>query len=134
MIININPDKEKSKSLIEMANITLKRLNELNIMKYPTNSVTDYYDIIHKYLEALALLNGIKIKGEGAHQELIDFISKKFSFKEVDRIFLQDMRDLRNRVSYEGFMIKTEYLDNNLNQINNIINSLDKIARSYLIV
>ncbi len=45
-------------------------------MKYPSNSLIDYYDVIHKLLEVLTISTGIKIKGEGAHQELIDYVAK----------------------------------------------------------
>ena len=51
MIIKITPDIQKSKALIEMARITLQRLNTTDIYKYPSNTLTDYYDIIHKLIE-----------------------------------------------------------------------------------
>ena len=55
MIIKIKPDKQKSESLKKMAEITLERLNKTNMEDYPSNTLEDYYDIIHKLLEALAL-------------------------------------------------------------------------------
>src|SRR3989344_5667682 len=113
MIIKIHSDKQKSKSLKKMAEITLERLKETDTKKYPTNTLTDYYDVIHKLMEALGLLNGIKTKGEGAHQELIDYIAKQYHLDEQDRQFLQQMRDYRNRISYEGFMIHKNYIDLN---------------------
>lgn len=70
MIITINPDIQKAKSLRNMAEITLIRLKETDMEKYPTNTLTDYYDAIHKLMEALSLSYGIKARGEGAHQEL----------------------------------------------------------------
>ena len=88
MIIKIHPNKEKSKSLKKMAEITLERLKETNIEKYPSNTITDYYDVVHKLMEALTLANGSKIKGEGAHQELIDYIVKKHNFDEQTRQLL----------------------------------------------
>ncbi len=66
--------------------------------------------VLDKLLEALSLRDGIKIKGEGAHQELIDFIAQKYSLSEQKRLFLQQMRDYRNRISYEGFMIQKNYI------------------------
>ena len=77
MKINIDPDKQKARSLKDMADITLKRLKETNIEKYPTNTLADYYSIIRKLMEALTSTEGIKFKGEGAHKELIDYICKK---------------------------------------------------------
>ncbi len=124
MIIKIRPDKSKSRSLKIMAEITLERLEDTDREKYPTNTLNDYYDAIHKLMEALSMLNGIKIKGERAHQELIDYIAKQYNFDEQTRQFLQQMRDYRNRISYEGFMIHKNYIVLNQEKIKNIIKKL----------
>ena len=107
-----------------MAEITLERLENTDREKYPTNTLNDYYDSIHKLMEALSMLNGIKMKGEGAHQELIDYIAKQYNFDEQTRQFLQQMRDYRNRISYEGFMIHKNYIILNQEKIKNIIKKL----------
>lgn len=124
MIIQIQPDIQKSRSLVRMAKITLERLQNTDMEKYPTNTLTDYYDVIHKLLEAITLIGGIKIKGEGAHKELIEYVTKKISFDEQTRQFLQQMREYRNRISYEGFMIHTNYFKHNKEKINQIIQTL----------
>ena len=124
MIIKIHPNNEKSKSLKKMAEITLERLKETNIEKYPSNTITDYYDVIHKLMEALTLVNGSKIKGEGAHQELIDYIAKKHNFDEQTRQLLQQMREYRNRISYEGFTIHKNYILSNKEKIKTIVQKL----------
>lgn len=124
MIAKIRPDKQKSNSLKKMAEITLERLKETDAEKYPTNTITDYYDVIHKLMEALGLINGIKARGEGAHQELIDYIAKQYNFDEQIRQFLQQMREYRNRISYEGFMMHKNYLVLNQEKIKKIIQKL----------
>ena len=105
MITKVAPDKQKAEALSKIAEITLERLEEIELIKYPSNTLNDYYDVIHKLIEAITLTMGIKFKGEGAHQELIDYVSKTCSLGEQTRQFLQEMRDYRNRISYEGFMI-----------------------------
>ena len=77
MIIKIQPDKQKAKSLMEMAKVTLKRLREVKKEKYPSNTLTDYYDIIRKLMDALNSLDGVKIKGEGAHSQIINHVCDK---------------------------------------------------------
>ena len=124
MITKIKPDKQKSESLKKMAKITLDRLNQTDIQKYPTNTLLDYYDIIHKLMEAITLKEGAKIKGEGAHQELIEYIAKNNKINEQTRQLLQQMRDYRNRISYEGFMIQSNYINLNKTSINNLIKNL----------
>ena len=110
-----------------MADVTLQRLKETDMKKYPTNTLIDYYDVIHKLMEAITLEEGIKIKGEGAHQELIEYISTKYNFEENIRQFLQQMRDYRNRISYEGFMVHKNYIDLNKDRIQKIIKILFKL-------
>ena len=100
----------------------------MNIQKYPTNTLLDYYDIIHKLMEALTLSEGIKIKGEGAHQELIDYIVKKYDLNEQNRLFLQKLREYRNRISYEGFSIREDYILKNQDKIIKLIKDLEKVV------
>ena len=130
MIIKIQPDKQKAKSLKTMAEITLQRLQEIEIVKYPSNTLTDYYDILHKLMEAITLSNGIKFKGDGAHQELIDYVSKEHPLGENARQFLQQMRDYRNKIAYEGFMLNKNYIILNQSKIKSIITALlEKLSK-----
>lgn len=124
MIVKISPDGQKASALKKMAEITLERLSQTDVEKYPSNTLDDYYDVIHKLAEALLLLKGFKTKGEGAHQELIDFVSKEIGLAEQTREFLQQMRDYRNRISYEGFMIDKNYILFNEKRIKAIIKSI----------
>ena len=124
MILRITPDKQKAESLKKMAELTLERLEKTDKEEYPSNTLSDYYEIIHKLMEAITLKEGIKIKGEGAHQEIIDYISKKYGLNEQSRLFLQKMRDYRNRISYEGFMINKNYLISNKEKIIEIMKTL----------
>jgi len=129
MKLNIQPDKEKAKSLLALAQITLERLKEINPQKYPANTLTDYYDTIHKLLESLCLANGIKIKGDGAHQELIDYICASYQFTEADRIFLQELREYRNKISYEGLNINPSFIKINSERIELIILKLKSLIK-----
>lgn len=117
-----------------MSAVTLQRVRETDAAKYPSNTVTDYYDIIHKMMEALVFLDGIKIKGKGAHQELIDYICKKYRFTEAIRIFIQEIREYRNRISYEGFFMNPMYITTNKEKIESIIDHLISLCNSQLLV
>src|SRR3989344_8201781 len=124
MIVKGKPDQQKCESLKRMAEITLERLGNTDMGRYPSNTLVDYYDTAHKLMEALILKEGIKVKGEGAHQELIDYAAKQRKIDEQMRQFLQQMRDYRNRISYEGFMIHKNYIDLNKGLIRRIIKRL----------
>lgn len=112
-----------------MAEITLQRLETTDMQSYPSNTLLDYYDIIHKLAEALAIREGVKIKGDGAHQELIDFLARELMIDEQARQFLQQMREYRNRISYEGFMVHANYIDLNDEMILKIINHLFELLK-----
>jgi hypothetical protein len=124
MKITITPDVQKSEALKKMANITLQRLKQTDMKRFPSNTLIDYYDSIHKLLEAITLKEGVKIKGEGAHQELINYVAQKHQLSEQRRQFMQLLRDYRNRISYEGFMIKEQFITSNLRIIKEIIDLL----------
>lgn len=124
MKLNVAQDKQKAMALLDMATITLERLKELDKCKYPANTLTDYYDTIHKLMEAITSIEGIKIKGDGAHQELIDYICQSNKLGESARNFIQGMRDYRNRIAYEGFGVTDEYIKANSKKIEELINKL----------
>jgi hypothetical protein len=124
-MIQRKKDDGKARLLLEMAKITLERLNQSNKERYPSNTLNDYYDILHKLMESLASLKGIKFSGVNAHKKLIDFVCKNF-FNEPDRIFLQNIRNFRNQISYEGFNIPPEYIQRNEEKISEYIDFLIK--------
>lgn len=122
----ITPDKQKAKALKNLAENTLARLESTNKLDYPTNTLNDYYFILHQLMEAITSIKGIKIKGERAYFELIDYISKNYNFSESERTFMQELRDFRNKISYEGLAVKKEYIQRNEEKIYRIINRLKK--------
>jgi|SRR3989339_957391 len=132
MLVKVQIDKQKARSLKEIAKVTLERLRETDREKYPINSLKDYYDILRALMEALNSIEGIKFKGDGAHFEIINYICEKFIFRESTRQFLQDLRDYRNRISYEGFVIKSNYIKSNSKRIEEIIDKLDKLIEEQL--
>ena len=87
MRLNVAPDNEKAKALVTIAKITLERLHESNVKKYPSNALIDYYDSIHKFLDAITCIEGIKIRGDGAHQQLIEYVCTEH-LSDKEKIFL----------------------------------------------
>jgi len=132
MKTKIMPDRAKANSLLTMAKTTLERLKETDKNKYPANTLTDYYDALHKIMEAITSAEGTKFRGEGAHQELIDYICRNYKKNESIRIFLQELRDYRNRIAYEGFAVTIEYIKTNSEKIERIISELISFANSKL--
>ena len=70
------------------------------------------------------LFRSYKAMGEGAHQELIDYTAKHHRFNEQTRQFLQQMREYRNRIAYEGFMVHKNFISLNKEKIMSIISKM----------
>jgi len=122
----ISSDKKRAISLQLMARTTLERLDSLDKLKYPSNTLNDYYDILHNLMESLASLNGIKFSGNSAHKELIDWVCKELNYSDQRHIFLQQIRNYRNKISYEGFFVKENFIKQNNQKIMDIIHELIK--------
>ena len=125
-------DRQKAISLQKMAETTLKRIKDTNIDKYASNALKDYYDTLHELMDAISALDGIKMSGEGAHEKLINYIAPKYNLPEKDRIFLQELRDLRNRITYEGLFIEPDYVKRNTARIESLAQMLSKLVTEKL--
>jgi hypothetical protein len=77
-------------------------------------------------MESLSCLKGVKFSGENSHKELIDYISTELSFTEENKLFLQELRNYRNRISYEGFFIQEDYLKRNELKMEKLIKLLEE--------
>ena len=72
--------------------------------------ISDYYEAIKELLTAVLLLDGYKTL---SHKDLIDYIQRYSEFNPSDLSILDDLRILRNRITYEGFFIEVSYLQRN---------------------
>ena len=50
-----------------------------------------------------------------------------YNLKESYRILLQEIRDYRNRTSYEGFMINENYIKQNIERIKEVLGTLSRL-------
>lgn len=132
MKIRAGKDTGKAIALKSTAVTTLQRLRETNRAKYPTNTLKDYYDILKALMEALNALEGVKFKDEAAHYETIEYICKRYALSEPARELLQQVRDYRNRTSYEGFHVKSSYIKQNMKSIEKIIRKLLSLLENSL--
>jgi hypothetical protein len=121
---DITPDENKAKSLFKMANELLERTKLIPIEKFPSPNLSDYYEIIHMLIEGLLSIKGIKFRGDGAHIETIDEAKNQGFILESERVFIQQIRNLRNRHKYEGFSISKDFVLRNEEKILNIIKKI----------
>lgn len=127
-LIKITVDKEKVESILRMTEINLERIKETNKEKYTSNILKDYYDVLREFMAIILLLDGFKTIGEGAHKTLIDYIEVKYKeLNQKDIIFLNELRILRNKITYDGYFIEKEYLDRRWKDLEEINNKLKNI-------
>ena len=124
-IIKITPNKEKARSILKMVEVSLERIQLTNLNKFVSNIVKDYYDVIRELISVILLLDGFKVIGEEAHKKLIEYFSENYHYLEHSEIIMVDeLRVLRNKITYDGFFVRQDFLERNFNTINNIINKL----------
>jgi len=64
---------------------------------------------------------------------LIAYLKRFYKeFSEHEILFIDEMRKLRNKINYDGFKVKPQYLEFNKESILKIIEKLDKILEMKL--
>ena len=109
--IRVTPDKPKAKSILKMVDNTLKMINELDESRFPSNVVKEYYEVIRELASIIMLLDGYRVFGERAHKKLLEYIEKNCKeFGGSDISLMNELRVLRNRIAYDGFFVKEDYV------------------------
>ncbi|HLD72637.1 MAG TPA: hypothetical protein VJA23_03555 [Candidatus Nanoarchaeia archaeon] len=126
-LIKITPDKEKAKNILQMVLLIEERIKIQDREKMAALIIVDYYEIIKELITAILLADGYKTL---SHKDLVTYLEEKFSDFLAEEIYLIDqLRILRNRVAYEGFLVNSIYLKKNENQFREIINKLRRIVK-----
>lgn len=125
-IIKISPNKETAKSILKMISLIEERLRIQNKIKMASLIISDYYEIIKELITAVLLTDGYKTL---SHKDLIEYIKKYNEFTEHEISVLDNLRVLRNRITYEGFQIDSSYLIRNEGLFKSIIKKLKEILK-----
>jgi hypothetical protein len=132
-ITRVTPDKEKAKSIMKMVETTLEMIETIDTDRFPSNIIKEYYDTTRELMTTVLLLDGFKTHGEGAHKRLIDYLDENYGqFTEHEISLLDELRNTRNRISYNGFFITEDYLRRKRSDILNIISKLENIINKKL--
>lgn len=124
-IKKVEVDYERIKSIIKMCSIRLKTTKKIILDKETASIIaSDYYEVIKELLTALLLKNGLKSNN---HECLISFFKYKYPKYEYEVQAMHQLKNIRNRVSYEGIFVKKEYIETNKLEIEHIIDLLNKL-------
>lgn len=123
-IKKIEPNKEKIKSIIKMCDIRLKMLNNADLDNETASVIAaDYYEIIKELLVALLIKNGLKSDN---HECLISFFKEKFPNLDYETNIIHNLKNVRNRTTYDGVFVKKDYINSNKLEFEHIIKLLKK--------
>lgn len=126
----VSPDVEMAKALLKMMDTRLKATESLDKEKFTSIVVEGYYEIVKEGVTALMSIDGYKTL---SHEVLVAYLKEFYkNFSEYEIQFIDQLRQLRNKIVYKGFFVQYEYLERNENQIKSIISKITKLVESKL--
>jgi len=129
-LIKITPDKERAKSIVNMVSLVEERIKLQDRQRMSALIIADYYEIIKELITAVLLTDGYKTL---SHKDLIDYLKENCSgFNSQEISILDNLRILRNRIAYEGFLVEPSYLNRNENLFKELISKLKKLIAKKL--
>ena len=132
-LMKVTPNKEKAKSILKMVETTIEMINNLDTGKFPSNITKEYYEVIRELLSIVLLLDGYKTYGEGAHKKLIEYVEKNYKeFSKYEISLIDNLRNIRNKIAYDGFFVEKDYIERKKKEINIIIKKLKEIVKKKL--
>jgi len=127
-IKKVEVDKEKIKSIQKMCEIRLRVTKNIKLDKETASIIaTDYYEVVKELLTALLLKNGLKSDN---HECLISYFKQAFPKYEYETSIIHNLKNVRNRVSYEGIFVKKDYISTNRLEFEHIIELLNKLLNN----
>ena len=124
-IKRISVDLERPKAILNSVLLREKFLKDKDEREFASIFIETNYEIIKELITALMYLNGYKTL---SHEYLISFLSKFYKdFSEYEIDLIDKLRITRNKISYEGFLVESDYYLNKRKDIKSIIEKLKKI-------
>jgi hypothetical protein len=129
-LIKITPNRERAKGILKNIELIEKRIQIQDKKTMPSLIVSDYYEIIKELICAILYIDGYKCL---SHKELIEYLKINYDKFEKYLIYqIDNLRIIRNKISYDGYSIKKKYIDKNEDFFKKIIVKLKEIINSKL--
>jgi len=120
-IFNTSVNPIRAISLKEMA---LERFEDIKTERKPYKIIEEYYEIIKELITSLMYSEGLKTL---SHKALIYYLEQNYGeFTKQEILLADELRKLRNDITYYGKRVTQEFLINKESQIKEIINKLIK--------
>lgn len=125
-LIRITPNPERAKSILTMTETRIKATTLLTPDEFTSIITENHYEIIKELITALLAVEGYKTL---SHTTLIEYLrahhQKEFTEHEITTI--DELRKTRNKITYEGFTVKKDYLQRKTPTIKTITTKLKNI-------
>ncbi len=126
----VKPDKEMAKALLNMIEVRLKALELLRKKEFASLIVEGYYEVIKETITALMAANGYKTL---SHEILVGYLKEFFpEFSESEILFVDELRQLRNKIAYKGFFVPPDFIGRNESRIKKLVSKLINILKKEL--
>ncbi len=123
----VEVDKDKIDSIKKMCLARLKVIPQIKLDEETASIIAvDYYEIIKELLIALLLKEGLKADN---HECLISYFKYKYKEYDYETKLIHQLKEARNRATYDGVFIKEEYIKRNKLEFDNIINILFNLIK-----
>ncbi len=116
-------DIERSKQMVAMASTRFDFWNRAVEDKYLSLKVEGYYEVIKELIFAHMYLQGFNCTN---HLCLISYLRKNIANFDYECDKIDELRQVRNEISYRGFSARKDYLERNEREFLDIIEKLKK--------
>lgn len=121
IITKTEPDIERSKQMVTMADLRLEFWDKRMHEKFIALKVEAYYDIIKELIFALLYKNGYNCTN---HLCLIAYLKENIDDFDFEIEKIDELRQARNEIAYRGLAVKKDFIDRNELEFKNIIKRL----------
>ena len=126
-IKKIEIDTEKISSLLKMVEVRKRVISQIKLDDETASVIVeDYYKIIQELLIGLLIKQGMKSDN---HECLISFFKYNYPNFQYEINIIYQLKNIRNRVSYDGVFVKKDYVETNELEIKHIINLLTGLLK-----
>ncbi len=124
-LLKTYPDKKKISSMLRMSKKTMEMIRTIDFKKFPSNVLKEYYDVMRELISVIMLIDGYKTYGEGAHKKAVEYLGDNYgNFSSQEIMLIDELRVKRNKISYDGFFVREEYVASRKAKMDAVIDKL----------
>jgi hypothetical protein len=130
-LIRIQPDKERTKSIMKMAEIRFRTLGSYKREEEVSLLAEGLYEVSKELVTALLFLDGYKTL---SHTDLVEYrrANYKQHFTEYELGVFDEYRKNRNRIVYYGFFVEPSFVKRTKPVMEALIKKLKGICENKL--